>query len=244
VTTTSSTSNYSLNAEYWTRIIREDLDPYRIGLTNPAILDAAGDVTGKAVLDAGCGEGYLSRLLADRGAGPVTGVDLCPELVDAARDRAVADGLPVTYQVGDVADLPIADRSIDLVVANHVLNDLEDPVPAVAEFARVLRPGGHAVALLLHPCFYGSRGVPVDIDTYFQPRRIEQHFNVAGLVSPAPVVAWARSLEDFAGAFTSAGLAITRIQEPHPTERQRRDNPWWDQNFTRPLFVLIAARKG
>ncbi|WP_163553212.1 class I SAM-dependent methyltransferase [Candidatus Frankia alpina] len=236
MTTTSPASSYSLNADYWTRIIRDGLDRYRTGLTNPAMLAAAGD--------AGCGEGGLARLLAGRGASPVVGVDLCSELVDAARGQAAADGLDIRYETADVAALPLDDATIDLVVANHVLNDLEDPAPAIAEFARVLRPGGLTVALLLHPCFYGSRGRPVDRDTYFGgPRRIEQHFDVAGEVSPAPVVAWTRPLEDFAAAFAAAGLALVGIGEPHPSEQQRREDPWWDRNFSRPLFLLLTARK-
>ncbi len=244
MTTTSPASSYSLNATYWTRIIRDGLDRYRTGLTNNAVLAAAGDVTGQSVLDAGCGEGYLSRLLAGRGAAPVIGVDLCPELVDAARAQAAADGLDIRYETADVAALPQDDATIDLIVANHVLNDLEDPAPAIAEFARVLRPGGRAVALLLHPCFYGSRGQAADRHIYFGgPRRIEQHFDVAGEVSPAPVVAWTRPLEDFAAAFAAVGLALAGISEPHPSEQQRHEDPWWDINFTRPLFLLLTTRK-
>lgn len=243
MTTTSPASSYSLNADYWSRIIRGGLDRYRTGLTNHAMLTAAGDVTGRKVLDAGCGEGYLSRLLAVRGASPVVGVDLCPELIDAARAQAADDELNIRYEVADVAALPLDDATVDLVVANHVLNDLEDPAPAIAEFGRVLRSGGRAVALLLHPCFYGSRGRPVDRDSYFSARRIEQHFDVAGEVSPAPVVAWTRPLEDFAAAFAAAGLALVGISEPHPSEQQRREDPWWDSNFTRPLFLLLTAQK-
>lgn len=243
MTTTSPASSYSLNADYWTRIIREDRDRYRTRLTNAAMLTAAGDVTDQAVLDAGCGEGYLSRLLAGRGALPVAGVDLCPELVDSARQQAADDGLDIRYETADVAALPFDDIVLDLIVANHVLNDLEDPAPAIAEFARVLRPGGRVAALLLHPCFYGSRGQAVDRDAYFQPRRIEQHFDVAGEVSPAPVVAWTRPLEDFVGAFAAVGFVLTGISEPHPSEEQRRSDPWWDRNFTRPMFMLLTAQK-
>jgi len=243
MTTTSPASSYSLNADYWTKIIREGLDKFRTGLTNDAMLTAAGNVEGLAVLDAGCGEGYLSRLLAGRGAGPITGIDTCPELIAAARERSSADGLDIRYEVGDVAALPIADNTLDLVVANHVLNDLEHPESAIAEFARTLRPHGRIAALLLHPCFYGSRGITVDRDAYWRARRIEQHFDVAGITSPAPVVAWSRPLEDFIAAFVSTGMVITGIREPHPTARQRADDPWWDANFTRPLFILITAAK-
>jgi SAM-dependent methyltransferase len=207
------------------------------------MLDAAGDVTGVSVLDAGCGEGYLARLLAARGARPVIGVDLCPELVEAARDQAGREGLEITYETADVADLPLPDGAVDLVVANHVLNDLEEPAPAIAEFGRVLTPGGRVAALLLHPCFYGSRAAPVEVADYFRPRRIEQHFDVAGEVSPVPVVAWTRPLEDVTRAFASAGLTITAVREPHPSEQQLRDDPWWVKHFTHPLFMLITATR-
>jgi SAM-dependent methyltransferase len=240
--TTSPTSSYSVNATYWTRIIRQGLDRYRTELTNSAVLASAGDAQGRVVLDAGCGEGYLSRMLAGRGADLVVGVDLCPELVDAAREQAIQEGIRARYEVADVAALPFDEAAFDLVIANHVLNDLEDPAPAVAEFARVLRPGGRTVALLLHPCFYGSRGIAVDQRAYWRPRRIEQHFDVAGEISPAPVVAWTRPLEAFAAAFMDAGLAITGITEPHPSDDQLTD-PWWVENFTRPLFLLITATR-
>ncbi len=67
--------------------------------------------------------------------------------------------------------------------------------------------------------------------------------DVAGEVSPVPVVAWTRPLEDFVRAFAAAGLAITGIREPHPSEQQLRDDPWWAENFTRPLFMLITATR-
>jgi SAM-dependent methyltransferase len=79
-------------------------------------------------------------------------------------------------------------------VANHVLNDLPDVSGPIAELARVLRPGGRLVALMLHPCFYGNRAEdtqrlsslpPAD---YFSARPVEQRFLVDGLVSPSAFV--------------------------------------------------------
>ncbi|MCC3313134.1 hypothetical protein [Nocardia africana] len=40
---------------------------------------------------------------------------------------------------------------------------------------------------------------------------------------------------------TTAGFAITALREPRPTEQQRRENPWWDEHFTRPLFLLLEC---
>src|SRR5882762_10163043 len=67
-------SRWDANASFWVQIIREHRDKYRNELTDRAMLKAIGEPAGLAVLDAGCGEGYLSRILASNGA-TVTGVD-------------------------------------------------------------------------------------------------------------------------------------------------------------------------
>ena len=64
----------------------EDGDPHRIVLLNPVLLNLLGSVKGKRVLDAGCGEGYLSRKL-DRLGAEVTGVDFSSEMLAMARER-------------------------------------------------------------------------------------------------------------------------------------------------------------
>ena len=81
---TANEQAYNTNAGFWVQIIREDRDRYRKGLTDPAILDAIGEAHGLAVLDAGCGEGYMSRTLAGNGA-KVTGIDVSAELIKAAK---------------------------------------------------------------------------------------------------------------------------------------------------------------
>jgi SAM-dependent methyltransferase len=212
------------------------------------MLSAIGDPSGLDVLDIGCGEGYLSRELARRGAARVTGADRSQALVEAAREAAAAD--PVTeYTEADAADLPFGSGSFDLIVANHVLNDLPDVSGPIAELARVLRPGGRLVALILHPCFYGNRAEdtqrlsslpPAD---YFSARPVEQRFLVDGLVSPSATVSWVRPLEDYTSAITAAGMAITAMTEPHPSAAQLAASSWWRDNFRWPLFLLITTAK-
>lgn len=93
---------------------------------------------GCSVLDAGSGAGYGSRLLAT-GARAVTGVDLSPETVEAA--RATHDDL-VTFATADVLHLPFADGSFDAVTCFEVIEHVPEPAELVRELARVLRPGG------------------------------------------------------------------------------------------------------
>jgi len=92
---------------------------------------------GRRVLDAACGEGYGSAMLAAAGAGSVVGVDIDEQTVAHARSRYGLD-----MRVGDVAELPFADGEFDLVVSFETIEHVADPEAAIGEFARVLAPAG------------------------------------------------------------------------------------------------------
>jgi len=99
------------------------------------------DWRGKAVLDVGCGGGFMAEALAQRGAG-VIGVDPSHEAIEAARAHAGAQGLAIDYSVGVGESLPVETGSIDIVVCVDVLEHVDDLDQVVSEVRRVLRPGG------------------------------------------------------------------------------------------------------
>lgn len=106
------------------------------------LLDAMPDLDGAAVLDIGCGVGGTSRALARRGA-IATGVDLTPEFVETARALSGLVGSQgIAFEVGSALDLPFAAGSFDHAVMIHVGMNIADKPKAMAEAARVLRPGG------------------------------------------------------------------------------------------------------
>jgi 2-polyprenyl-3-methyl-5-hydroxy-6-metoxy-1,4-benzoquinol methylase len=143
-------NQWDANASFWVQIIRENRDKYRNDLTDPAMLRAIGEPSNITVLDAGCGEGYLSRMLAKRGA-TVTGVDSSKRLIEAARTRSYADVSSVSFDVASVDELPYSDGTFDLVVCNHLVNDLYDPSGPINEFARVLHNDGRLIILYATP---------------------------------------------------------------------------------------------
>jgi SAM-dependent methyltransferase len=101
---------------------------------------------GADLLDVGCGPGTITLDLADRVApGRVVGLDASSEVIAEASRRAEArDGArgAVAFEVGDLYDLRFDDDSFDIVHAHQVLQHLTEPVAALAELRRVLRPGG------------------------------------------------------------------------------------------------------
>ena len=99
---------------------------------------------GMRLLDVGCGPGTITLDLARRLApGEVVGLDAAAEVVDEAAEAALRDGTSnVSFVVGDVYALEHPDASFDVVHAHQVLQHLTDPVAALTEMRRVLRPGG------------------------------------------------------------------------------------------------------
>jgi SAM-dependent methyltransferase len=107
---------------------------------------AAQVAAGKRVLDAGCGLGYGIEILSSAGAAEVIGLDLNAEAVEEARRRINGAG---SIQQGDIQGLDFGDDSFDLVVCFETIEHVEEAPAALAEFHRVLRPGG--VLLLSSP---------------------------------------------------------------------------------------------
>lgn len=109
--------------------------------------DALACPPGGRVLDAGCGAGTFSLALAQRGY-QVRGVDLAPNMIETARELARElhlDTARVEFAVGDIEHLDLPDASVDAILCRAVLDFVPRPGQVLAEFWRVLRPGGRLV---------------------------------------------------------------------------------------------------
>ena len=114
-----------------------------LGCGNPTAI--AGLQEGEVVLDLGSGGGFDCFLAANAvgPAGSVIGVDMTPEMIDAARENARRGGYDnVEFRLGEIESLPVADGSVDVVISNCVINLVPDKPRAFSEAYRVLRPGG------------------------------------------------------------------------------------------------------
>ena len=105
----------------------------------------------ESVLDVGCGDGLITREMAEICRGRVVGVDIDPEMIQAAKE------IPgrVELQVADAHELPFEKETFDLVTAHWVMLWLEHPLKALKEFNRVLKPDG--TLLLACEPDYGGR---------------------------------------------------------------------------------------
>ncbi|GAB3717656.1 class I SAM-dependent methyltransferase [Nocardiopsis nanhaiensis] len=172
----------------------------------PAMVNLAGDVDGRRILDAGCGSGPLAAELRARGA-TVTGFDSSAEMVKLARQRLGEDA---DLRVADLdRPLPFADGAFDDVVASLVLHYLRDWTGALAELRRVLKPGGRLVLSVNHPIVYKWLNPEAD---YFAVTEWSDTHSFNG--QAATLTYWHRPLHAMTDAFTGAGFRIAAISEP------------------------------
>jgi SAM-dependent methyltransferase len=98
---------------------------------------------GTRLLDVGCGAGLAAQLAAQRGA-QVAGLDASAALLEIARERVPHEG----FRVGDLEELPYADRSFDIVTGFNSFQYAGSPVTALQQARRVVKAGGHVVMLI------------------------------------------------------------------------------------------------
>lgn len=173
----------------------------------PAMIDLAGDVQGRRVLDAGCGSGPLSAALLAKGA-LVTGFDASPAMVELARQRLGADADLHVAELG--RPLPFADGAFDDAVVSLVLHYLQDWTAPLAELRRVLKPGGRLLLSVNHPTVY-KVSYP-DADYFARTQFSEGHTLNDG--QEMVLTYWHRPLHAMTDAFTEAGFRLSVLSEP------------------------------
>lgn len=236
-------------AEGWRVQVGDEGDANRRLNSDPVLWEMLGDVRGRTVLDAGCGTGYLTRQLHERGAHAI-GVDLSEEMIRIARSHYP----DVDFRVDSTSELAtIDDASVDLLASNYVLMDAPDLDGAVRAFHRVLKPGGAAVAVFSHPCFpQGMAERPIDHEgitykwdfPYFEERRRVDppwaHFT-------EEFIWFHRPLSTYWKAFRAAGFAVEDFEEPRVTPERYALAPTprkLANSRTRPYSVALRLRKG
>lgn len=243
-------------ADWWTSRYTEEGDISRRYIIDPALFDLLGDVKGLDVFDAGCGNGYLSRLLARRGA-RVQGQDISRRFIQLAEEQEQRDPLGIAYRKGSIVDLShFPDGRFDIVVSNLVIQDVKDYRKAIREIARVLRPGGRFVFSIVHPAF-GSPPVRgwvqeprdsnrnedrlyVKVDRYFE--RAAERWGFGDLPRST---SFHRPLRDYFETLGKAGFLVRHLEEPLPTKKAIEERPrdFLHEYDRIPYFLILDAVK-
>lgn len=205
-------------------------------LLNPAIFALLGDVKGKSVLDAGCGQGYLCRLLAKRGA-YVTGIEPSEAFYTYAQQREESERLGIRYLQADLSTWRSMPNTFDVVIANMVFMDIPDYEPALKNCVAALSDEGSFIFSLLHPCFeeagaaWKEKGY-VEVRDYFQERAIKQTY---GYFIHRP-------LSFYLNSVIEAGCTLQKVIEPQ-LEKSIAELYQAERYASIPGYFVIFATK-
>jgi len=212
-------------------------DKGRKYLLNPTIFRMLGPLKNQRILDAGCGQGYLSRLMASGGA-EVTGVEPSTRLIEYARRSEQERPLSIQYFQRDLSCLgAIDDGHFDAVVANMVLLDIADWQPAVSNCLEVLSPSGRLIFSLHHPCWTPNAANNwanyrrVELTEYLQPYETQESHGIN----------YHRPLSDYLNYAIKLGASIVEIAEPtYPTDMSDEELPEYGRHI--PEFIVVSMR--
>lgn len=208
-------------------------DPFGI---LPQLLDLLGDVAGRTVLDAGCGDGYLARILHERGA-RVTGIDLSPQLIARAQQRDEQGS--IAYRAADLsASLPEYAGQFDAVTSYLVLNDVADYQGFAATLAASLAPGGRLVLAFNSP--YGAV-VRKHVSDYFASGTVTPYGSLWRL--GIKVYHHHRTLGEYLDAFLANGLNLVKLVDLAGVTSQHGPDTILPEGVNFPRFMLLAFVK-
>jgi ubiquinone/menaquinone biosynthesis C-methylase UbiE len=191
---------------------------------------------GQRVLDVGCGPGTITADLARRVfPGEVIGIDLSDDVVAAAtRDHPASAEARVAFTVGDVYSLDFDDGSFDVVFAHQVLQHLSEPVTALCEIRRVLRPGG---LVAVRDADYGAFvWTPEDprLDRWLEIYHALTRRNAAEADAGRYLHRWVRA----------AGFTELEVSSSTWTFQAPEDRAWWGSLWADRVRDSEYARQG
>jgi ubiquinone/menaquinone biosynthesis C-methylase UbiE len=198
--------------------------------------DSLGNLSGQAVLDIGCGHGWLSKLMLEANA-RVWGIDGSEELLNKARQNCPE----VEFTQWDLIDgLPETDRKYDRMLAYMVLMDVPDLGKLLQGVRNGLTKGGKFIFTITHPCFYN-----------YKSRRDEATGQLyCGVKDYLPQAKWRiesfgghwhyhRSLTYYVECLRKSGLALTRLYEPEQIAYDV-ENTEFHRHI--PKFMLVESQ--
>jgi SAM-dependent methyltransferase len=211
----------------------QDTDPWSIYFERPGVLRLLPSLNGISVLDAGCGPGFYSQFMMEQGAN-VTACDLNPIFIQRTRERT---NRRVEVHQADLTErLDFADDStFDLVTCLLTLHYLQDWLPTLKEFHRVLRPGGQLIFSTHHPLL--DIGMSLSGD-YFAVEVVEDVWDVG------PVQFYRRPISKIVQDLREAGFGIETISEPQPVKPPEGVAfPAYERTMVKPMRLLFVARR-
>lgn len=229
----------------WSRHLDATGDPLRKELMNPLLLASMAITSNDAVLDAGCGNGYFLSHILTNNPKTVFAIDISPHLVEIAADKNKSD--ITRFEVGDISQQTIfPESSVDIAVCYNVLMEIPDAGKAVKELYRLVRPGGTAHIVVVHPLFQhfwiAKENKGKAARTILPGYCKEKFFQVNTIPGWDKFWVYARPLSYYINHILSASFTLTSLDEVTiPVELARSLKA--DDKAGSPVFAYFQAFK-
>ena len=237
-------ASYNDIAEWYNQFLRER--PVYTEVILPNLLALVGEVEGEVICDLACGQGWVARELARRGA-QVTGLDLATNLLALARRYEEQEPLGIVYVQGDAQHAEqLHDHQFTGCVCVLALMNIPDLQATFQSVRRILKPGGWFAFAISHPCFETphAQWVPLPDSEHALGRTVTGYFEERAWISSNPdgvrsrVADHHRMLSTYLNQLCDAGFVLERTLEPGPSARQAELVPG---NREVPTLLLIRA---
>lgn len=209
----------------------------------PVIRSMLPALSGKRVVDLGCGFGWASRWMREQGAASVLGLDLSQNMIDRA--NADTKDAAIEYRIADLDTLALPAETFDLAYSALTFHYVRDFERLVRTIRQALVPGGQLVFTIEHPIYMaaahphwivdedGRKTWPVNGYSIEGERRTD--WFVQGVVKHH------RTLANTLNTLIRAGFQISRVEEFAPTAQQIERIPALAEELERPMMLMVSA---
>ncbi len=261
---TIQTTEWDSIASKWNHAMQNG-DWFQHNIIYPTLLKEIGDPGGQRILDVGCGNGHLSRLLQTLGA-EATGIDISAKMIENCRQYHS----PIEFFTFDITAGQLPREEYDAVIFNNSMQDIREYTAAIRNAAHALKRGGKLLICVKHPCFHATgentgwyiekadgshaytgpgltdiaaSGVEYE-GKYFVTKDYLNSFEHIREWYGETTISYSRTVSGYCDALIDCGLSLTGIKEPKPLPDGEKENPCLYALLQRiPNFIFFTARK-
>lgn len=237
ITNNQNIQAWDKETNYIIQKFTDEGDFYRKHVINPALFSLLGNVEGKKILDAGSGQGYLSRYLAKKGA-KVTALEPAEGLINYAIQREKKEKLGISFIKADLSKWIGTSNYFDIVVSNMVFMDIPDYKNAIKNCISAIKSKGIFIFSISHPCFDVVEGWQenkpyVEVKNYFEEYQIHNYIGYS----------FHHMLSDYVNLLIEEGCCIKKMLEPRLLLTVANKDKQHERDKHVPNFLLIQAVK-
>lgn len=241
------TQNIYDNRDFFDKYIK--LDRQEKGLDGApewsSVRSLLPDLTGKRIIDLGCGFGWFCRFAASQGAKQALGIDISKNMI--AKAKSFPADPKITYKTGDLEELNLPEASFDLAYSSLTFHYIKNFGPLISAVYRSLTPGSRLVFTMEHPIYTATGGhkfvkneegkMIYPLSGYQGEGKRLSNWLVDGIEKQH------RKMDTIINTLINTGFRILHVEEWKPTPEQLKAHPDWSEELDRPLFLIISAQK-